>query len=43
MATHDETTATAYGLTDEDRERIRAYLDQPAYRRTPDMLCPPEE
>jgi hypothetical protein len=30
------------GLTDEDRERIRNYLDKPAYLRRPDDLLPDE-
>ena len=42
MGPTDETRATE-GITDDDRERIRAYLDVPAYRRTPHMLCPSEE
>ncbi|MFB6122319.1 MAG: hypothetical protein ABEJ78_02530 [Haloferacaceae archaeon] len=29
-------------LTDDDRERIRNYLDKPAYARRPDDLRPDE-
>lgn len=29
-------------LTDEDRERIEEFAEQPAYRRTPEMLLPGE-
>lgn len=29
-------------LTDEDRERIEAFAEQPAYSRTPEMLVPGE-
>ncbi|WP_280141203.1 hypothetical protein [Halogranum amylolyticum] len=42
METTDNTRATE-GITDDDRERIQAYLSMPAYRRTPHMLCPSEE
>lgn len=29
-------------LTDDDRERIEAFAQRPAYQRTPEMLMPGE-
>ena len=43
MRTTDDVTRTTHGITDDDRERIRAFLAAPAYRRTPDLLCPDSE
>jgi hypothetical protein len=28
------------GLTEEDMARIEQFLDHPAYKRSPELLCP---
>jgi hypothetical protein len=43
MGDFDDGTQPTHGITDDDRKRIRAFLAQPAYRRTPDLLCPDSE
>ncbi len=30
-------------LSNEDRERIKRFLEKPRYQRTPDLLCPGED
>lgn len=30
------------GIDSEDMDRIKQFLDTPAYERTPEMLCPQE-
>lgn len=32
-----------YGISDQDKERMRQFTTTPSYERTPDMLVPEEE
>lgn len=37
------TSRPTNGIDSEDMDRIRRFLETPAYERTPEMLCPEEK